>query len=379
MAVTGAMRTMRRRMRASKARAVAVAVVGVAMAQAAVAADWDAGGAAPWQALLAKARQEGGLVMTLGTCPVLAELAQAFKRDTGIEATVVVGPGATVDSRYRLELQSGRLTIDVRLTGATDLDLAKSGALTELNDLLVLPDAANPANWRGGALAFVDNARRYMVSPSEYVTTRPLINTAQVDSAKLRSADDLLRPEFKGKIAAFDPGVPGAGQGMAAYLAHIKGIAFARSVYLGQEVVLTRDQRQLAEWVARGTYPIALGADVSEVQNFRREGVSTLVTVELSDAPGSLAGFCAVASIPKGAPHPASAAVFLNWYLSQNGQRALVRAARIPSLRIDVPAEGVPADILVKPGAAYLNQYGEDWYLSVRPTLQADLRKALDK
>lgn len=360
----------------------AVVLGGAALLSASVAApaaEWDAGGGAAWQAALAAARQEGGLVLTVGTCPLLGDLARAFTADTGIAATVVAGPGPTVDSRYRLELQSGRLTIDFRLSGTVDLDLANGGVLADLNERLLLPDVTNLANWSGGKLGYVDNARRFMLGASEYVTTRPLINADSVDPAKLRSVADLLRPEFKGKIAAFDPGVAGAGQAMAAYLAHVKGVEFVKQVYLGQDVVLSRDQRQLAEWVARGTYPIALGADPSEVQALRRQGVKSLVALEPSDAPGSLAGFCSVASIPKAAPHPASATVFLNWYLSQAGQRAYVRASQLPSLRVDVGAENVPPEILPKPGVNYLNQYREDWYLTARPAIQAELRKVLDR
>lgn len=358
-----------------RAAVAAIALLAGGAAQAA----WDDGGGAAWQALVAKARSEGGLVFTIGTCGLAEPLARAFKADTGIEATVVTGTSANSDARYRLELQTGRLTIDLRLSGAADLDLAKSGLLADLNEKLVLPGVAAASNWTRGGLTWVDDSKRYIVIGSEYVSTQPLINTDAVERTAIRSLDDLLRPEFKGKIAAFDPGVGGPGQAIAAYIADVKGIDFVRALFIGQDVVLSRDSRQVVEWAARGTHPIVLGADAGEVESFRLRGVTSLRSLSLRDAPGGLVGGCTAVSIPKDAPHMAAATVFLNWFLSVNGQKAYVEASHLPSLRADVPPSGVPADIIPQPGVAYLNQYREDWYLGRRTRIQADLRKALDR
>lgn len=342
------------------------------------AAEWDAGGGARWQALLAKARQEGPVV--IAGCPAqAAELSASFKRDTGLEASFLAGQTAQLESRFRLEMQAGRLTIDFRFGSPAELDLAKAGLLSDLNEALLLPDVTDTANWADARLVFVDTARRHLLIGTQYVSGQAMINTALVDPARLQKLDDLLRPEWKGKIAFYDPTNAGAGQTTAAYLADVKGVAFVKTLFETQGVILSRDQRQLAEWVARGTYPIAFGADTGELQNFRRQGVTAMRLHAFADAPGSLSGGCSVISIPKAAPRSATAAVFLNWYLSRAGQEAYVRAAQQPSRRLDVSREGLPPEVIPVPGVAYLDQYREDWYWNVRPGLQAELRKALDK
>lgn len=59
---------------------------------------------------------------------------------------------------------------------------------------------------------------------------------------------------------------------MARYLVHQFGDDFVVRLYKGQEVTLSRDHRQVAEWVARGTYPIVLGSVQSMIEMFRKEG-----------------------------------------------------------------------------------------------------------
>jgi len=79
----------------------------------------------------------------------------------------------------------------------------------------------------------------------------------------------------------------------------------------------------------------------------------------------------------KGAPHPAAATVFLNWYASQPGQTEYTRRMLEPSTRVDVNVPEVPDYTVPKPGAKYLDQYVEDWYMDVRPKVANALVEAL--
>lgn len=268
--------------------------------------------------------------------------------------------------------------LDLRFGSPSELDLAAAGHFIDLHEVFVLPDATDPTRWIDGKLLWVDNARRFMIQGGQFVASQPLINPAVVEPAKLQTLDDLLRPEFKGKIAFADPTTPGSGQTAVAYLASIKGIDFVKTLFAQQEVVFSRDVRQLTEWVSRGLHPIAYGADTSEARNLRRNGLG-LQSAILKDAPGSLSGGCTVVSIPKGAPHPNAAAVFVNWYLSRAGQEAYVRGGQTPSRRLDISQADLFPETIPVPGTAYLDQYREDWYTKVRPALQAELRKLLDK
>ena len=358
-----------------------VGVLGaLGLASAAMAADWDAGGGQAWKDLLERARAEKAPAVIAGCANAMSGvLPQAFKRDTGLEIVFLGGALAEVESRYRQEATTGRTTIDIRMGGSSEIDLARGGYLVDLREALILPDVIDAARWTGGDLSFVDNTKRFLAIGSKYVAGRVVVNTDFVPTASIQSLGDLLKPEFKGKIAMVDPTVNGAGQSVAAYFSEVKGIDFVKALLTGQEVAYGREGRQVAEWAARGVYPIIIGADVAEVQNFRKRGVTSLHAVALKDAPGSLVGGCSVVSILKSAPHAATAAVYANWYLSRAGQEAFVAGSALPSLRADAGMADVPADIVPEAGRGYIDQMSEDWYLNTRPRVQADLRRALDR
>ena len=365
--------------RTGRRAAFALLIFGATLAAgAARAAAWDAGGGDKWAAMLAAARQEGGL--TVAMCPDLTgPIERDFRADTGLDISFIAGGTVDINNRFKAEVRTGRETIDAHFGGASDVRLAKEGKLAPLGDALVLPNVTNLSNWRNGHLEWVDNDGRYVVVAAQYVSTVPMVNKDIVDPAALSKWTDLLKPEFKGKIAAFDPTVGGPGQSVAAYMASLHGIDFVTKVYKGQQVVLTRNSRQLGEWAARGLYPIVLGIDPLQLPIFNEAGITSLVFVHPKDGPGSLLGGCSAMSIPKDAPHPNSARVLANWYLSSRGQAALVEASHLPTRRVDVPLKGVPDYFIPDPKRTYLSQYREDWYLKERPVVRKALKAALDK
>ena len=171
----------------------------------------------------------------------------------------------------------------------------------------------------------------------------------------------------------------GPGQAAAAYMASVHGVDFVKKVFKDQNVVLTRDSRQLGEWAARGIYPVVIGIDSLQVPQLNEAGIASLVFVDLKDGPGSLVGGCSTMTIPKAAPHPNTAVVFANWYLSSRGQTALVAAAHFPSRRTDVSMDGVPSYFVPDPAVSYIDQYREDWYVKERPVVRDALKAALEK
>lgn len=344
---------------------------------AAAAAGWDDGGGEKWQGLMQAAKAEGGLQGAI--CAELADtLGAAFKRDTGLDISFIRGNSQDLQARMGAELSSGRVTVDVRSSGPSDLAYMRKGYLLDLKQNLVLPSVTDGARWTGGALDWADNASKYIVMPAQYISTRPLINADIIDPASIKNWTDLMRPEFKGKIAAYDPTVSGAGQTFGAYLGKIHGVDFVAKLFRDQEVVISRDSRQLGDWATRGAYPIVLGMDALYLQRFRDAGVTSLNWVTPEDGPGSIVGGCAMLSIPKDAPHPNSAIVFANWYLSPNGQKAMEEAAHYPSRRTDIPHDGVADYFTPEPGKTYINQYKEDWYFNDLVKIRTELKDALE-
>jgi ABC-type Fe3+ transport system substrate-binding protein len=357
---------------------VAIAAGGMMLGESAGAQDWTSGAPKAWDELMTAAKKEGQVVVS--ACAGATEsLAKAFKRDTGIDITFVRGSNAELGSRWDAEVRSGRLTSDVRLSGNSALPYAKEGYLVPIRDALLLPNVTEAANWRNGALLYLDSDNKFLPVPAEYVAGFPLVNTGLIDAGSITKWSDLMKPEFKGKIASYDP-LDSAGGAVAMYIAKLYGTDFLLKLYKDQEIVLSRDRRQLLEWVVRGTYPIVLGADAAaEIESFRAAGITSFAALTLTDGPGNLIGGCSVTSLPKEAPHPAAARVFVNWFLSKNGQEAYVAGTRQPSDRTDVANEGVQEYLIPKPGLDYFSSYAETFVLTERPKLMGEVERAFGK
>jgi ABC-type Fe3+ transport system substrate-binding protein len=186
-----------------------------------------------------------------------------------------------------------------------------------------------------------------------------------------------LRPEWKGKIASHDPRGAGAGQAVANYLLVTFGERFIIDLFKGQDVVLTRSYSQVADWLAQGKYAIGIAQVQDRIESLRKEGIA-LTADGLADAQGYLTGGFSVIALPKRAPHPNAATVFLNWFLTRPGQEAFHRPHLYPSLRTDVPREYVPEYILPKPQLEYVDGYGEDM-IAIQHKLGEQVRELLGR
>ncbi len=113
-----------------------------------------------------------------------------------------------------------------------------------------------------------------------------------------------------------------------------------------QEPAITRDDRIIADGVARGKYLIGVGASPSIVMEMMNVGA----TVDFIDAPEPWeispgAGLLNAFSNP---PHPNAQKLFVNWLLSKEGLAVMARGEWVPA-RLDTPPEGIPTIFFPRP------------------------------
>jgi ABC-type Fe3+ transport system substrate-binding protein len=343
----------------------------------AAAADWQAGAGPEWANVLAAAKREGKVVV-IGHPPLARAFSEEFKRDTGIELEFLGSNPREISARVEREVRAGNVTVDIVLGGGSELlTLYPEGRLLAIKPQMMLPGVTDPKNWINGGIKWMDKEGAYFFQGSSIVHGWPVYNSDLVPKGSVKSWKDFLKPEFKGKIAAFDPRSGGPGRASAVYLVHVFGIDFIKQLYLGQDVVYARDGRQLIEWIARGNYAVALGGVQVDVENFTTRGINNLVVPELPDGPGSVLGGFSALKEPKGVLHPNAATVFINWYASQPGQTAYSRAMLEPSTRVDVDAPAVPDYVKPKAGTSYVDQYNETWYRDIQPKYEKAIIEAL--
>ncbi|HXQ51917.1 MAG TPA: extracellular solute-binding protein [Stellaceae bacterium] len=283
------------------------------------------------------------------------------------------------ESRVTREVQAKNVTIDFIFTGTAMLPLVKRGFFADEKSRLVLPGASDPKNWAGGKLKWVDNDQKYMLQTQESVTSTPFYDADAVGPGGLASWRDLLDPKYKDKIVVYDPRSGGPGQQMVGYIGALFGMDFLKSLYIGQKVVYSQDSRQMAEWLGRGAYAIALGVLTPDYVRLHDAGIANLRVSSLKDGPGSISGGFSVALVPNGSPHPNAATVFLNWIASRPGQEVYSHVEKQPSRRIDVHDPSIVDFTVPKPGVNYLDQYNEDWALNQRAKIIAEVLEVLGR
>jgi ABC-type Fe3+ transport system substrate-binding protein len=361
-------------------RTITRIAAGLAVATAtsiAYAADWQAGAGADWHTVLAAAKKEGRIAVA-GPPEIAGPMTEGFKRDTGIEVEFLGGETRERSSRVGREVRTGRVTIDFLFSGSVELPLVKEGYFEDEKARLMLPGVTDMKNWANGELKWVDNTKRFMLQTQAFVSSVPIYDGNAIKPGELTTWNDLLDPKYKGKIVAYDPRSGGPGAQIAGYIGATKGIDFLKSLYVGQQVVYSLSSRQMTEWVARGVHRVGMGIPSADYLTLTNAGVKNLVPADLKDGPGAVSGGFSVVLMPKGAPHPNAATVFLNWVASAPGQIAYSQGLKTISRRTDIPLDpGVAAYTVPKPGVSYQDQYTEDYLVNVRSVILEQVMQAI--
>jgi extracellular solute-binding protein len=295
-----------------------------------------------WDRVLADAKKEGKVAVAGPPGTPYRDVMRGFeKKYPEIVLEYQAFTPANFTARFSKERQAGQHLWDLYITGPTGFDIKakKAGELDPVRPLFILPEVGDERLWLGGFdKAFLDSEKQYVFAFQAQITPQVHVNREFIAEKDLNSIKGLLDPKWKGKIAINDPRVDGAGNGRIALWAGQLGEEFVRAL-LKQDLGLTRDDRQLADWLARGKFPIAIGIGDTEVQELHKIGVGLKIEPlggKLAEAWRMSTGWGAVRLVNK-APHTNAAAVFVNWLLSKEGQTAWATTASRPSRRTDVP------------------------------------------
>jgi iron(III) transport system substrate-binding protein len=305
-------------------------------AEGALAAEAKPSPAGEWERTLAAAKKEGKVVVSI---PASAELRKgiesAFKQRFGIEAELNVGRAASIVTKIQQEAKAGVPGIDLHMGGSESLvtGLLSENILAPLEPAMILNEIKDPGKWWGGHI-WVDNAKRFVYASHAYQVENIWSNSDYVKPNEIRSLNDLLNPKWSGKIGYLDPRTAGAGASMWSFLWRLKGEDYLKKL-AGQKLLLGRDQRLLAESLAKGKIALVVGLSYYSLLPFTKAGLPVKV-VPISRDESYVSGGSGNVTIIKGAPHPNATKVFLNWFLGQEGQETYSRAMGQGTRRLDV-------------------------------------------
>ncbi len=316
-----------------------------------------------WDKTMKEAKKEG-VVVAYGPPVETTEGIRKAMEKFGIKYETISGRGAEVGQKLQTERKGGVFVADVFIGGSnTSLVINKAGALDPAEPLLLLPEVRDPRMWLGGNLRFTDKAHLNLAFIS-YLQLPLALNTDVIKPEELKSYKDLLNPKWKGKFTVNDPSV--AGPGWAWFSSVGDGIMdwdYLRQL-AKQEPVVIRDQRLQIEWIAQGKYPVGLGFFPPPYEEFKKAG-APLAQLSLSEGANLTSGHGVISMINKPA-HPNAARLFLNWFLTREGQTIYSVATGFASARIDAPKDSFDAITVPDPNKKYFVSDDED-FLSRTP------------
>jgi ABC-type Fe3+ transport system substrate-binding protein len=328
------------------------------------------GGPASLAELVEAARPEGKVVL-FGPpgAETRTELPRAFERRYGIQLEYLSGRLGDMASRLLGERAARLYTMDVAVGGAqTQATVMWDGGMHDpIRPILVDPSVTDPTKWATGKLWFLDPQEQYILRISRFVSGLLAVNTEHVALSDIRQARDLLHPRWRGKIITDDPRTAGTGSNNAAMLYAVFGEGFLRQFYVDQKVVFTREERQSADWLARGTYPIQYPANPRYVQPLIEQGFPIEVNQSFEDFPGQLSSGSGVVALINRAPHPNAARLFVNWLASPEGLEVYSRTQRTPSNRVDLDESWASVSERPKPGVEYFDTYEWEFTAQTKP------------
>lgn len=318
---------------------------------------------AEWDKTLAAAKKEGKVIVAGPPGQPFRVALTAFRQShPDIQVDYVGVQGRDFIPRIMQERRAGQFLWDVLVGGASSMfiSLMPHGVMDPLRPALILPEVLEDKNWRDGFEdGWMDQEKKYVYGFPNYLIFGVQVNRDVIPEADFTKAEDLWDARWRGKIVWHDPRGEGSGANQALMVFLNFGEEALRRLLKDQEIVVTKDYRQQAEWLVRGRYPIGLGVLNTVLWNFHKEGlgknVKPLKDPKLTTATPGFGN----ATLINRAPHRNAATLYLNWLLSKEGQSSYAKNTGDNSRRLDVSV--INPELAPQAGVEYRNTMRQEY------------------
>lgn len=294
------------------------------------------------------AQAEGGQFMIYTSMNIddLELVLEEFKKTYPFVSTEYYrASGEDVIAKAVTEAQGGQHFADVFETNAFEVyRLSQEGLLAPFDapERAAYPDnAKDPENvWT------VDRINLVVIA----------YNTDLVDEADApQTHEDLLDPKWKGKI-----GIEASDIELLADMAGAWGEDKATAFWEGiaaQEPRLIDGHTELAEFMVAGEFAISPTVYGHRVVKLKNDGAP--IEWVITDP---VFAFTQLLALANDAPHPATGKLFVNWLLSEEGQKVILSLNRVPARPgVDDLLEGMNPYYTIPSLAENYNEYLEQW------------------
>jgi iron(III) transport system substrate-binding protein len=319
------------------------------------AADWKT----DWEKTVAAAEKEGQVTVygppAIDYQNAIGVFQTAYPK---IKLVYVPGSGSNNAQRLLAERRAARYLADVFVGGSGTLALVlfNGGVLDPITPAIILPENTDQSLWFGKKHLYADSKGQYIFMMQGNINTAlAAYNTKLFKPDGVKSYWDVLNPKWKGKIVAHDPKARGHGQTIRSVYHNPKiGGEFIRRLFSEMDVTVSRDQRQMIDWLAQGKFLLYLFPTRNDIDDAKKKGLP----VDVIDAPDDesyMSGGFGHMGLINNAPRPNAAKVMINWLLSRQGQLAWQEKTGNNSLRADISKAMLSdAQSIPKEGGRYL-------------------------
>lgn len=253
-----------------------------------------------------------------------ARLAAAFEEKTGIKVKSVRVQSSQLTKRFDEEYKAKRPVADVLTMNEEQYvrQAAEQGIFEDISGLKGLDKV--PADWRISQYTYISTLAPQKVAYSKAKVSGDLIPT---------SWDDLLKPEFKGKILFSDPRTnPELSAKALAALAEAKGEDFLKKL-AGQDLKIVSSSTPGMEELAGGNGMLLAQSYDMNLLAYEDKGAP----IGLTEAFAPVSGLEFYTQIPSNAPNMEGARKWVEFQFSQEGQQATNEGIGVSPLGDAVP------------------------------------------
>lgn len=332
-----------------------------------------------WEKSLAAAEKEGEVTIygqaRRGVAKAIESFSSTYPR---IKLNFTGGSGSDLAKKIMAEKRAGKHLVDIAVGGGGTMVLVyfKAGILEPIPPVLILPEVRDESYWWGKKHLYADPEKQFVfMAQGDAGSGIGAINTNLVKPKEIRSWWDLLKPRWKDKIVMTDAKSAGnIGSWRFLYYDDDLGPKFISRFLSETGVTFAADERQMMDWVAVGKYHIHVLAKVENTENARKQGLPVMQVFSEKEADTISTGSGHI-SLFKNAPHPNAAKVYINWFLSREGQMTWQKHTGRNSLRTDIPKD------VLSFGEMQVPKEGRRYLLSSLPQYEdvKPLRKLVDE
>jgi ABC-type Fe3+ transport system substrate-binding protein len=310
-----------------------------------------------WNETVAAAKKEGKLSVILGGAASrgLRPVYNKFQEKFGIEVVMSTGSGRLHGQRILAERRSKQYTIDLIQVGGTTMSqtIIPNKVLAPISPQFILPEVKDQSLYFQKRHWYGDPEQKYVfLVAARHGVPSIYINTNLVKSDDVNSYEDLLKPQYRGLHVSglMTTAAEGATSVAEVYTLPNVGKAWLQRYILEMKPTRVADIGIGLNWLIEGKKGILMfaGTEGRQVEDLQKRGAPVAALDKTMKEGTTLAsnGAADVLMLADGAPHPNAAKLFINWFLSREGQLLMQKTEpRQDSTRIDIPKDMVdPVD-----------------------------------